>query len=399
MSSSPSRRYPSLVAVIWSVIGRSPPPANSGISATRVRRPVELGSRPHAPSSRRRPNAVRARAEPCPPRSTGSPGETRHEHPPGDRTRRGPPDAVRTRGVHRSSDPAGRLPSRRPHAGAPAEDGRAGLDDADHDPHGVPAGLLALRRRDPRAPASRLGPGLPPFGERGGRRCKEDRAVPRRRTETSRRDRRVARLRHPHVVRRRALARSRPCTALRDLGAAEGRPVRARVGLARGAAGDHRGGGDRPPRQALPRRVRTGVPGGRRQLHGHPGSGIGPGVRAAHAPALPRRGRRGAARCAARTAPRCRHARPRALPPRVGCHAAGPCPPHADPPGAPPGAGVQHEDPAVDPHVPRRRAGRGQLAHRSGRVVLDPFERLSAEARRAAKEEAASLEELFAARP
>ncbi len=34
-----------------------------------------------------------------------------------------------------------------------------------------------------------------------------------------------------------------------------------------------------------------------------------------------------------------------------------------------------------------------------GRIVLDPFERLSAEARRAAKEEAASLEELFAARP
>jgi Winged helix DNA-binding domain len=34
----------------------------------------------------------------------------------------------------------------------------------------------------------------------------------------------------------------------------------------------------------------------------------------------------------------------------------------------------------------------------SGRVVLDPFERLSAEARRAAKDEAASLEELFADR-
>ena len=81
---------------------------------------------------------------------------------------------------------------------------------------------------------------------------------------------------------------------------------------------------------------------------------------------LPRRGRRRARRPAASAAARSRHARAAAAAAGVGRDAARPRAPRPDPPRGAPLEGLQHEDAAVGPDVPRRRSGRGHLAFREG---------------------------------
>ena len=78
-----------------------------------------------------------------------------------------PPEGDRTgRGLQTQYAPAGtslcapgwRLRTRRPHAGARTEAGRPGLDDADHDPHGLPrTGSSPPRPREPRRAIWRRG--------------------------------------------------------------------------------------------------------------------------------------------------------------------------------------------------------------------------------------------------
>ena len=72
------------------------------------------------------------------------------------------------------------------------------MDDADDDPHGFEARLLAVLGRGPGASPRGVDPGLPPAGERGAAAAAKDRAVPGRRAEAPCRDRFDPRARQPH---------------------------------------------------------------------------------------------------------------------------------------------------------------------------------------------------------
>src|SRR5204863_375050 len=84
-------------------------------------------------------------------------------------------------------------------------------------------------------------------------------------------------------------------------------------------------------------------------------------ARAAPAAAIPLRGGRGAARPAARAAPRRRYAGPAPVPSDVRRHPARPRPSLRGPPGRAPGKGLQLPQSAVAVHLPRRWLGRRDL--------------------------------------
>ena len=178
---------------------------------------------------------------------------------------------------------------------------------------------------------------------------------------------------HPaHGVERPCAARpSRPRAAVRNVGAAARQPLRPGRAVA-GRADDRRAGGDRPPRPALPRRVRAGQPGGCRELDRAPGTSAEAGPRCAGPATVPRCGRARVdrpARCAA-----ARRGRPgtRPLSPDLGRQPAGPCAADRDPARAVPPTDLQHEDAALLPDLPGRRRGRRDVAVRGRSRVAGP---------------------------
>ena len=109
--------------------------------------------------------------------------------------------------------------------------------------------------------------------------------------------------------------------------------------------------------------------------------------------ALRGRAGQGARRPPAPAAARRGDARAGPLPPGLGCDAPRPRAAHADPPREVPLTGLQHQDPALGEHVPRRRPGRRDLEAREGPGEGQPFGRLPKGVRSELDDEAERLAE------
>ena len=190
-------------------------------------------------------------------------------------------------------------------------------------------------------------------------------AADRGRADAAARNRGGGRPRAQRDLRRRLLARHGPGAAVRHLGAAAGGPLRGRRGLARPRevaaddALDHAGSSY----------LRGFGPAARRDDRRLPrprAAGSSTAARADEAAPFPGRGRRGAARPAARAAAGPRHPRAGSLSAHVGRHAARARAANRDPARAVPPAGIRHEDAAVRRDLPGRRRGRRDVALREG---------------------------------
>ena len=187
---------------------------------------VYRAARPSTPDDA---NPHPTRTEPGAPRPPGAPGALRPPAAPVHRERRRPPDAVRTQRLHRDMVAPEGVRARRAHAGAGTRDGGAGHPDAQHDPHGLPARLLAHRHRRPGASAPLVAPGHPSCHERTRARNlgRPDPGCARRRPATPIRAGEGTRHGLHDLERGHRMAGSGPGAAERHLGAAQSRPLRA----------------------------------------------------------------------------------------------------------------------------------------------------------------------------
>ena len=244
-----------------------------------------------------------------------------------------------------------------------------------HDPPRLARGLLAAGDRDPRR-AARLVAARDQAAGAGSRRGRDAARGAARRAAEAQGDRGADR--QGRRARRRDVARPRARAAVGHVGAPPRRPLRAGRGLAR-AARRRRRRRARPPRHALPDRLRARAPrptsptgpGWRRATSSRrwSGSSCGASGRGRHRAVRPARTRRCRTPTRRRRCASCRtwdaallvHARRTQILPEE--HRA---------------ADLQHEDAAVGRHVPRRRRGRGRVAART--ATIEPFEPLTARA-------------------
>ena len=214
------------------------------------------------------------------------------------------PDAVRPCRVRGALDAARGVPPRRPHPRARAEDRRAGLDDAVHDPHGVEGRLLALLGGRTRSSPDRLAAWVQADGPEASAAATKVRRFlsdgPRKRAEI------VKALGLDTAMWYGAslwvdLVRIPPSGTWTS---PRGRPLRRRVRLARCTTRRERTGRHRTPRAPVPHRVRPGVTGGRGEFHRVVPHDDRRGARPDQGPDVPGRARHGARRRAARLAGR-----------------------------------------------------------------------------------------------
>ena len=245
------------------------------------------------------------------------------------------------------------------------------------DPSRLEGGLLAVRSRHPQGPA-RVAAARPREGDRPRELIADARKVRRAMRGKALQARRARGGARQAVRPERPGARSRARSTVGNVGAPARRHLRAGRGLGRPRERDRAAQGV----ELLVRRYLQGF--GPASREGHRGLGR---AQRRDDPA----GARPAVACGASAtnwarsssispAPRCPTPRlpPPPLPPGLGRDAARPRAAHRNPSRALPGSHLQRQEPPIREHVPRRRAGRGNVAVRAGphraRAVRSPPE-------------------------